>query len=220
MPDPCSCSPGACHGGHTIDVGPSWVRVPEDRLRAIRDNRTANADETAAMAAELLAARARAVSMQAALDANTADREGLINRVTALEAELDASRADAGRAHGQAGACHARAMELRSQVTARDKRITELEGWQAHALQQARRAADDTNRWNAMWDAGDGKSTDLADMIDAILDQRDTARALVDHVQAALAEHPRCDAHPDDDVITCGWKRAVASVQHALETAA
>ena len=34
---------------------------------------------------------------------------------------------------------------------------------------------------------------------------------------AALAGHPRCDIRPDDDPIKCGWKRAVASVQAALD---
>ena len=36
-------------------------------------------------------------------------------------------------------------------------------------------------------------------------------------IREALAGHPRCDIHPDDDSITCGWKRAVASVQAALD---
>ena len=36
-------------------------------------------------------------------------------------------------------------------------------------------------------------------------------------IRAALAHHPRCDIHPDDDPITCGWKRAVASVQAVLD---
>ena len=36
-------------------------------------------------------------------------------------------------------------------------------------------------------------------------------------IRAALAGHPRCDIHPDGDPITCGWKRAVASVQAALD---
>ncbi|WP_109527216.1 MULTISPECIES: hypothetical protein [Nocardia] len=41
--------------------------------------------------------------------------------------------------------------------------------------------------------------------------------ALVDRVRLALADHPRCDVHPDADEVSCGWKRAVADVQHALE---
>ena len=36
-------------------------------------------------------------------------------------------------------------------------------------------------------------------------------------IREALAHHPRCDIHPDDDPITCGWRRAVASVQAALD---
>ena len=36
-------------------------------------------------------------------------------------------------------------------------------------------------------------------------------------IRAALANHPRCDIHPDGDPITCGCQRAVASVQAALD---
>ena len=36
-------------------------------------------------------------------------------------------------------------------------------------------------------------------------------------IREALAGHPRCDIHPDGDPITCGWKRAVASVQAVLD---
>ena len=36
-------------------------------------------------------------------------------------------------------------------------------------------------------------------------------------IREALAGHPRCDIHPDSDAITCGWMRAVASVQAALD---
>lgn len=36
-------------------------------------------------------------------------------------------------------------------------------------------------------------------------------------IRAALAHHPRCDIHPDDDPIKCGWKRAVADIQAALD---
>lgn len=36
-------------------------------------------------------------------------------------------------------------------------------------------------------------------------------------IRAALADHPRCDIHPDDDPITCGWKRAVFDIQAALD---
>ena len=36
-------------------------------------------------------------------------------------------------------------------------------------------------------------------------------------IREALSGHPSCDIHPDGDPITCGWKRAVASVQAALD---
>lgn len=39
----------------------------------------------------------------------------------------------------------------------------------------------------------------------------------LDAVRAALAGHPKCEEHPDGDVIKCGWKRAVLDVQHALD---
>jgi len=98
-------------------------------------------------------------------------------------------------------------------------RVTDLEAWQARAVQQARRAIDDLDRWNRMWAAAGTESAHLEDMIDAILDQRDQARALNDRVREALSNHPRCDYHPDDDdTIGCGWQRAVASVQWALDT--
>ena len=36
-------------------------------------------------------------------------------------------------------------------------------------------------------------------------------------IRAALANHPRCDIHPDDDPIKCGWKQAVADIQAVLD---
>ncbi|MFD6400796.1 hypothetical protein [Nocardia sp. NPDC060249] len=152
------------------------------------------------------------------------------------------------------------ATTMAAELLALRARAAELEAWQSRAVQQARRAADDTDRWNTLWQAADGQATDLADMIDAILAERDTARArvteledqlrekgnrvgrledlartacadgadarahateleaLVDRVRAALADHPRCDVHPDT-VISCGWKLAVASVQAAVDAA-
>lgn len=44
------------------------------------------------------------------------------------------------------------------------------------------------------------------------------AEATIERVRAALANHPRaCEAHPEDDPISCGWKRAVLDVQTALD---
>ena len=36
-------------------------------------------------------------------------------------------------------------------------------------------------------------------------------------IRAALDGHPVCDVHPDDDPVSCGWKRAVADVRRALD---
>jgi hypothetical protein len=36
-------------------------------------------------------------------------------------------------------------------------------------------------------------------------------------IRAALGGHPVCDVHPDDDPVSCGWKRAVADVRRALD---
>lgn len=49
------------------------------------------------------------------------------------------------------------------------------------------------------------------------VEERNDARAVIDRVRDALAGHPRCEEHPEGDVIKCGWKRAVASVQAAVD---
>lgn len=44
-------------------------------------------------------------------------------------------------------------------------------------------------------------------------------RRALESVKIALSGHPRCDIHPDDSAVTCGWKRAVADVRQAVEEA-
>lgn len=51
----------------------------------------------------------------------------------------------------------------------------------------------------------------------ALIDRLEAAEAKVERVRTALANHPRCERHPDDDPITCGWKSAVLDVQAALK---
>ena len=41
-------------------------------------------------------------------------------------------------------------------------------------------------------------------------------RAVVAEVEKALSNHPECDKYGPDDVISCGWKRAVVDVRRAL----
>ena len=47
----------------------------------------------------------------------------------------------------------------------------------------------------------------------------DAPTTALDKVRGALAEHPHCDRHDDDDPVTCGWKSAVLDVQAALDGA-
>jgi hypothetical protein len=64
--DTCSCTPGRCHGGHTIDVGPSWVCLSDERLQQLRDDDIVCVqDWVRSMAAELLAARTRIAELEA-----------------------------------------------------------------------------------------------------------------------------------------------------------
>ncbi|WIC40260.1 hypothetical protein SEA_HOLLIDAY_65 [Gordonia phage Holliday] len=41
-------------------------------------------------------------------------------------------------------------------------------------------------------------------------------RVVLAAMERALEGHPECDQHGPDDVIKCGWKRAVADVRKAL----
>ena len=47
----------------------------------------------------------------------------------------------------------------------------------------------------------------------------DAPTTALDKVRAALANHPRCDRHDDDDPVTCGWKSAVLDMQAARDGA-
>lgn len=83
----CGCLQGACHGGHTIDVGPPWVCIPEERLRQFRDDEyVCVTDDVRSMAAELLALRARVSSWSDRLQELTAHGAELDRRGRELEA--------------------------------------------------------------------------------------------------------------------------------------
>ena len=87
-------------------------------------------------------------------------------------------------------------------------------------------------RDRALWlDHGDGNADGITGVLPVWADSvaalivwaTNSAPALLDaaeklnRVHAALANHPRvCDVHPDDDVISCGWKSVVAGVQWAI----
>ena len=42
------------------------------------------------------------------------------------------------------------------------------------------------------------------------------ALSVIERIKAARADHPVCKEHPDDDLISCGWKRTVLDVDRAL----
>lgn len=65
--------------------------------------------------------------------------------------------------------------------------------------------------------AARARITELEQVTQYATERAVAAEAIVEGVRAALATHPHCDVHPDDDPVSCGWKRAVADVEHALE---
>ncbi|MEU1550239.1 hypothetical protein [Nocardia sp. NPDC005745] len=117
-----------------------------DLIQHWNDGGSVNAyqPEIHAMAAELLELRARTSRLGELLrtiwkrrrqwQTDYVDLISARARIAELEGERDELRADADRAHGNAGALHARVMELRAQVTARDARIAELEAAQRPPL--------------------------------------------------------------------------------------
>ncbi|WP_029923901.1 hypothetical protein [Nocardia otitidiscaviarum] len=113
--------------------------------------------------------------------------------------------------------------ELRENVTRLTSTLDHTEEQLADArteLANLRQTARDLNR---LWAEDYGR---LSDERDSASQARDDARARIAELEAtvaairtALAAHPRCDVHPDGDPISCGWKRAVADLQHALDEA-
>lgn len=51
----------------------------------------------------------------------------------------------------------------------------------------------------------------------ALVAERNALQAQLDKVRAARAGHPKCDVHTGGDAVGCGWKRAVADIDAALE---
>lgn len=53
----------------------------------------------------------------------------------------------------------------------------------------------------------------------ALLDRVERAEAATERIREAVSGHPECDRYSEDDVISCGWKSAYASVVAALDGA-
>lgn len=59
--------------------------------------------------------------------------------------------------------------------------------------------------------------SDLAAVVESAGTSDPAASDTIRRVRRALGNHPRCDVHPDEDAISCGWKRAVRDVQQAVD---
>ncbi|NEW33815.1 hypothetical protein GV791_14755 [Nocardia cyriacigeorgica] len=78
--------------------------------------------------------------------------------------------------------------ELLLQVTARDKRITELEAWKTQLVSQGRRAVEDRDRWHRLYmPSADDTAPELSRLIDRALDDRDSARARIAELEDQVA---------------------------------
>jgi hypothetical protein len=60
--------------------------------------------------------------------------------------------------------------------------IAELEAWKERQFAQARRAIDDIDRWNRLYNR-DAETVDLTELIDFVLNERDTARAQIAEIR-------------------------------------
>jgi hypothetical protein len=70
------------------------------------------------------------------------------------------------------------------------------------------RALANSPRWSAP-----GFITEVSNVARAALR---AAADREDAIRDALSRHPKCEEHPDGDVITCGWKSAVRDITHTV----
>lgn len=136
------------------------------------------------------------------VDCHEEDITGLLDDLTQLEAQRrqlvedrdrwkDAAEWQKAEGHRVHQLDRATVVELQGKLSAETARVAELE---------AERGRLHTDRMKA-----DQRTIDAEDTLYRI--------------RRALAGHPRCEEHPDGDVISCGWKRVVASVQYAVDNA-
>lgn len=55
------------------------------------------------------------------------------------------------------------------------------------------------------------------ELIDEQRTRAAAAEAKIARIKEAVSGHPECDRYDEDDVISCGWKNAYASVVRALQ---
>lgn len=79
----------------------------------------------------------------------------------------------------------------------RDDRNTETEDERA-----ARKQRDANRGYRALYEQ--------------MVDRAAAAEAVIERVREARGNYPRCDVHPGNNVVTCGWKRVVIDIDAAL----
>lgn len=157
MTDTCSCPPGDCHGGHTINIGPVAVGLTDENLRIVADASHPDCHpdgQVRDMAAELLALRGRVAELEgerdklarllAAESARVAELEAQLDRVTDLFEEWAAEENEhrAAGEFGLAGGLHVAIEMLREAVHG----TTEPETIPSRRAQEAIARADREDR--------------------------------------------------------------------------
>ncbi|MFD4457678.1 hypothetical protein [Nocardia sp. NPDC058480] len=180
MTAPCSCSPGACHGGHTIDVG---MPLPPGRPDGPTDE----------VLGELLQA-------------------AFVSRSPAVAFVDETASPACTRLNGT--------FDLRHIVMAMAGPMRDLVAPHfAQVTRERDEARDRVAKLEAKRDTYRREYRELHISCEKRVEERNDALAVIDRVRDALSGHPRCEEHPEGDVIKCGWKRAVASVQTAVDNA-
>lgn len=231
------------------DRSPQTTTDPltDERLRQFAtDEYVCVTDVVRSMAAELLALRAYATDHEGRCN-TLCPRCGIevdheIGNLTQQEAQAALDAMPASIDHDQAGAAELEAegygactpAPMPPDIAAAKARIAELEAErprfsqrqfiQAHrdrdeAQARAAELAERFTELEAQQDTYRREYRELHISCEKRVEERNDALAVIDRVRDALAGHPRCEDHPEGDVIKCGWKRAVASVQWALDNA-
>lgn len=84
-----------------------------------------------------------------------------------------------------------------------------------NAWRRADKEATDALRHVAILQEALARKPYQSDLDDADL-RVEAAEATLSRLREVLAGHPECGVHPDDDPITCGWKRAVYDLRAVL----
>jgi hypothetical protein len=56
------------------------------------------------------------------------------------------------------------------------------------------------------------------DVVRALVAEVLESRRIISEVRAILDDEPECPEHPDDDPVTCGWKRDIQTIRHIIDT--